>query len=138
VPSARRKVRRDLRTPPHFVKPVFVLRAPNSDVWVSTSDLPKATNREFWRLKAQYNKEDLDLELFGRRGEHLLQRFHHKLETQLQAVGQLLDLLEGDANSELVDQIRQARLELAKSETSLAELAESQTDLVELRKAIVG
>jgi hypothetical protein len=26
------------------------VRAPNSDVWVSTHDLPEATCREFWRL----------------------------------------------------------------------------------------
>jgi hypothetical protein len=30
----------------------YFVRAPNSDIWVNTHDLPEATCREFWRLLA--------------------------------------------------------------------------------------
>jgi hypothetical protein len=116
----------------------YFVRAPNSHIWVDIHDLPGATLHEVrQRLKAGYYAEDCALDLFGRRGEGLLQRFYRKLEAQLQATGQLLDSLEGEAaKSERADQFRQLRLELAKSETSLAELANSQTGLAELRQAI--
>jgi hypothetical protein len=117
---------------------VYFVRAPNSDIWVEIGDLPEATRHEVWRLEeAGYYKEDLDLDFDGRRGEHLRQCFYRKLEAQLQATGQLLDSLEGEmAKSGLSDRVRKLRLELAKSQTSLASLAELQTGLAELRQAI--
>jgi len=128
----------DLPEEAHCVGRAYFVRGPNSGIWVDIQDLPDATLHEVrQRLEAGYYKEDLDLEPYGRRGEHLRQCFYRQLETQLQAVGQLLGSVEGEtAKFELADQVRQLRLELAKSQMSLASLAESQTGLAELRQAI--
>ena len=92
------------------------MRAPNSDIWVWTYDLPKETLHEVRQLQeAGYYDYD-------RRAERLAQRVH-KLEAQLQTAGQLLESLEcGTANSDMADQARQLRLDLAESQTGLAEL----------------
>jgi hypothetical protein len=128
----------DLPDEANCVGRAYFVRAPNSDIWIDIRDLPDATLHEVrQRLEAGYYMEDLDLELYGRRGEHLRQCFYRQLETQLQAVGQLLGSMEGEtAKFELADQVRQLRLELAKSQMSLASLAESQTGLAESRQAI--
>ena len=39
---------------------VYFLRAPNSDIWVSSYDLPEETCREMWRLlKAGHYKDEI-------------------------------------------------------------------------------
>jgi hypothetical protein len=108
--------------------PLKVVQAPNCDR-VSTGDLPESKSGEVWQLlEAGQYEEDLELELFGRRGGYLRQRFYRKVEANFQ----LLESLEGEtAKSELAGQVRQVRLELAKSQTSLAELAESQAGLAD-------
>ena len=42
----------------------YFLRAPDSDIWVSTYDLPEATRQDFWRLldAGHCKDEDFDLE----------------------------------------------------------------------------
>jgi hypothetical protein len=41
---------------------IYFLRAPDSDIWVNTYDLPAATRDEFWRrLRAGYYSDDHDL-----------------------------------------------------------------------------
>ena len=94
----------------------YFVRAPNSDIWVWTYDLPQEIFQEVRQLQdAGYYNHD-------RRAERLAQRVH-KLEAQLQSAGRLLGSLEGEtADSNLADQARQLRLDLAESETGLAEL----------------
>ena len=84
----------------------YFVWAPNSDIWVELSDLPKEILEKVFQLQeAGYYKK-------ARRAERLAQRVH-KLEAQLQTAGQLLELLGGEtANSDLADQARQLGTDL--------------------------
>ena len=67
----------------------YFVRAPNSDIWVWTYDLPQEIFQEVRQLQdAGYYNHD-------RRAERLAQRVH-KLEAQLQSAGRLLGSLEGE------------------------------------------
>ena len=89
------------------------VRAPDSDIWVWTNDLPKQILDKVWQLqKAGYYNYDT-------RAERLAQRVD-KLEAQLQSAGRMLESLESEtANSSLADQACQLRLDLAELKRAL-------------------